>query len=100
MKEIPIQTTLNYNDIPEEPSKSVMKVIQGWFEQLKETLHDLKDSILNMAARVHIFSRDYEDPDVEELKNDVDKEFPDFIDRDEIEARAEDLEYSANQYYR
>ena len=100
MKEIPIQTTLNYNDIPEEPSKSVMKVIQGWFEQPRETLHDLKDSILNMAARVHIFSRDYEDPDVEELKNDVDKELPDFIDKDEIEARAEDLEYSANQYYR
>ena len=100
MKEIPIQTSLNYNDIPEEPSRSVMKVIQGWFVQLKETLHDLKDSILNMAARVHIFSRDYEDPDVEELKNDVDKELPDFIDKDEIEARAEDLEYSANQYYR
>ena len=77
-----------------------MKVIQGWFEQLKETLHDLKDSILNMAARDHIFSRDCEDPEIEELKNDVDKELPDFIDKDEIEARAEDLEYSANQYYR
>lgn len=100
MKEIPIQTSLNYNDIPEEPSKSVMKVIQGWFERLKETLHDLKDSILNMAARVHIFSRNYEDPEVEELKDDVDMELPDFIDRDEIEARAEDLEFSANQYYR
>lgn len=100
MKEIPIQTALNYSDIPEEPSRSVMKVIQGWFVQLKETLHDLKDSILNMAARVHIFSRDYEDPEIEELKNDVDMELPDFIDRDEIEARAEDLEFSANQYYR
>ena len=53
-----------------------------------------------MAARVHIFSRDCEDPEIEELKNDVDKELPDFIDKDEIEARAEDLEYSANQYYR
>ena len=100
MKEIPIQTALNYSDIPEEPSRSVMQVIQGWFVQLKETLHDLKDSILNMAARVHIFSRDYEDPEIEELKNDVDMELPDSIDRDEIEARAEDLEYFANQYYR
>ena len=100
MKEIPIQTSLNYNDIPEEPSRSVMKVIQGWFVQLKETLHDLKDSILNMTARVHIFSRNYEDPEVEDLKDDVDMELPDFIDKDEIEARAEDLLYSANQYYR
>ena len=53
-----------------------------------------------MAARVHIFSRDCEDPEIEELKNDVDMELPDSIDRDEIEARAEDLEYFANHYYR
>ena len=53
-----------------------------------------------MAARVHIFSRNYEDPEVEDLKDDVDMELPDFIDKDEIEARAEDLEYFANHYYR
>ena len=34
------------------------------------------------------------------IVDDVDMELPDFIDSDEIEARAEDLEYSANQYYR
>ena len=100
MKEIPIWTELHYADIPEEPSRSVMRVIQGWFDRLRENLHELKDSILNMAARVHIFSREYEDPEVEELKDEVDMELPDFIDKGEIEARADDLEYSADQYYR
>lgn len=100
MKEIPIRTELDYADIPEEPSGSVMRVIQGWFDRLRENLHELKDSILNMAARVHIFSREYEDPEVEELKDEVDMELPDFIDKGEIEVRADDLEYSANRYYR
>ena len=100
MREIPIQTELNYTDIPEEPSGSVMKVIQGWFDRLKESLHDLKDSILNMAARVHIFSRDYDDPNVEVLKDEVDMELPDFIEMEEIETRVEDLENTATRYYK
>ena len=99
MREIPIQTELDYTGIPEEPSRSVMRVIQGWFDRLKESFHDLKDSILNMAARVHLFSRNYEDPNVEELKDEVDMELPDFIEMEEVETRAEDLEYSANRYY-
>ncbi len=100
MKEIPIQSELDYDKIPESPSHSVMKIIQGWVDHLIENLHDLKDSILNVAAAIHIFSGNYDDPAVDELKESVDTELSNFIDEDEINTRIEDIKYPMNQYYR
>ena len=100
MKEIPIQTKLNYKSIPEEPSSSVMRVIRSWIKNLTENLQSLKTAVLNITARVHIFSRDYNHPAIEELKEDVDQELPECVKSQDIQEAIDEIEAPVYGYYR
>ena len=97
LQEIPLdKISFNYNNIPQKPSDSVMRVIQKYvdsaLDKIKETLYVVRDMVWNAFEKIAIISKKENRPEVESIRDSLDNAITDMA-----ESLTDDAELIMNE---
>ena len=103
MKEIPVQTDIDYSTVPEQPSGSVMNVIRRIINKIVDPFikqfQEMKDVLLHTYTSIHLFSIQSDDPEAQDLKEKTAASISGLIPAKEIQDAIDEAEYDNNWMY-
>ena len=104
MKEIPVQTDIDYSNVPEQPSGSVMGVIQNMIRKIVDPIikqfQEMKETLLQTYTSIHLFSIRSDDPEARNLKEEATEMISGLIPKNEIQDAVDEAEYDNTWTYR
>ena len=104
MKEIPVQTDIDYSTVPEQPSGSVMNVIRRIINKIVDPIirqfQEMKETLLHTYTSIHLFSIRSDDPEVQDLKKETAASISELLSENEIQDAINEAEYDNNWMYR
>lgn len=103
MKEIPVQTDIDYSTVPEQPSESVMGIIQNMIRKIVDPIirqfQEMKEALLHTYSSIHVFSIRSEDPEAQVLKEEATETISGLIPKNEIRDAIDEAEYDDTWTY-